>query len=517
MMAQPSAVEVRQQKRHFAVKLSGGPLQVGCTVYMSCSLALRAPTDKRMATSVAELDLSDPSVAFVCSAEGFDVTSATSVSVNILPEKDTGSVIFELLVREANRYRITITAYQRGVIRGQLVVADPAAYMSQSVAVVEKSGETPTVHRQPPMDSEWSELATQPSLSLDLHGPDKSIVGTSPHGILDWHAKDLGPWRAEAEKVIEIARDHVSGLYADPPDPDEVDREFIVLGQQIARVIPEALAKALMDDRLKFLSLQVTAAFDFPLELCTVHKPGLDELVQDRMSVARWFTNTRAIQLNRIHQVSNIALVIGKMREDSTVETEAMDVTAPAHRSTFDTRRTLIDEVFKTRRFDLMHYFGHSGAGEQKGPQIGRYLSFARDERTLRLQDIGAVEAERAFFSRSPLIVLNCCEGIQTSALLGGPESFPHSFIDNACIACIGTIWPIDSRAGNRFMTALYEHLAKDDFLHIAVMKARRNLLDRARHRDTPADEKLYLTLAARAYVYYGPPDLRCKFVERTP
>jgi CHAT domain-containing protein len=204
------------------------------------------------------------------------------------------------------------------------------------------------------------------------------------------------------------------------------------------------------------------------------------------------------------------------MKYDAGVENDAIDATAPASRKIFDTRSKFIDEVFKTEDFDLLHYFGHSGEGAEKGPRRGRYLSFAQDEETLRLQEIGALEEERAFFSRNPLIVLNCCDGIQTSALIGGPESFPHSFIDNACIACVGTTWPVDSRAGNRFMIALYAHLAEGDFLHIAVMKARRDLLDRAKESAEP-EEKLYLTLAARAYVYYGPPDLKCVFAKRAP
>jgi hypothetical protein len=84
----------------------------------------------------------------------------------------------------------------------------------------------------------------------------------------------------------------------------------------------------------------------------------------------------------------------------------------------------------------------------------------ASDERTLRLLEIGAVEEERAFFKRNPLVILNCSEGTQKSDLLGGPDSFPHSFIDNACVACVGSVWPVESRAANRFVSALYLHLA---------------------------------------------------------
>jgi hypothetical protein len=214
--------------------------------------------------------------------------------------------------------------------------------------------------------------------------------------------------------------------------------------------------------------------------------------------------------------VSNVALVIGKMKLDTGVEATALVPTHPAQLDSFDTRKGVIESVFKTQRFDLMHYFGDSGRGELAGPNAGRYLSLAKDTRTLRLVEIGAVEAERAFFKRRPLVMLNCCEGAQKSKLLGGLDSFPHVFIDNACIGCVGTIWPVHSRAANRFMSALYKELANDTFVPAAMKQARKSVLDEARAEGTSAADRLHLTLAARAYVYYGPPDLRCSFTRRT-
>lgn len=503
--------EPQLQQRHFAVRLDGGPLEEGCTVFVSCSLVLRAPSDARTATAAADFDLAVPKVAFVCSVEGFSLESVASASAEISAGRDTDAVVFRLKVHKANRYRITITSYQGGVIRGQLVVDDPAAYLPQPANGRDKIASAD----QHPALVELSQPAVTPSLSLDLYGPSKNILGSSPHHILNWNAIDLGNWRKEAAEVQDIVRSHVAGLYARPPAAGDVDHEFLVLGDRIAKVIPERLADALADPRLDFLAMQVTSDFDFPLDLCKVEtSEGEEQLVQDRMAVARWFANTRALKLNWTHRVSDIALVIGKMKRDATVEREAFDPTTPACFTTFNTRQELIDKVFKTNRFNLMHYFGHSGGGEEKGPRLGRYLSLAKDKETLRLQEIGARHAHRRFFGCNPIIVLNCCDGVQPSALLGGPESFPHCFIDNACVACVGSIWPVDSRAGNRFMTALYTHLANGDFFHEAVKSARDDLLKLAKSTASP-NQKLALTLAARAYVYFGPPDLRCTFVGR--
>jgi hypothetical protein len=123
--------DLQLQQRHFAARLAGRPLAEGCTVFVSCSLVLRAPTDARTATAAADVDLAEPKVAFVCSAEGFSLESVASASAEISAGRDTDAVVFMLKVQKANRYRITITAYQGGVIRGQLVVDDPAAYLPQ--------------------------------------------------------------------------------------------------------------------------------------------------------------------------------------------------------------------------------------------------------------------------------------------------------------------------------------------------------------------------------------------------
>jgi hypothetical protein len=65
-------------------------------------------------------------------------------------------------------------------------------------------------------------------------------------------------------------------------------------------------------------------------------------------------------------------------------------------------------------------------------------------------------------------------------------------------------------------MAALYAHLAHGELFPEAVRSARQDLLEKAKSADSPS-EKLNLILAARAYVYYGPPDLRCTFLETNP
>jgi CHAT domain-containing protein len=161
------------------------------------------------------------------------------------------------------------------------------------------------------------------------------------------------------------------------------------------------------------------------------------------------------------------------MKEDSQVEQTAIECLKPAKVKRIDTRKNLIDLVLKTSDFDLFHYFGHSGRGEESGPSAGRYLSLAKDSRTYRLSDLGELEAERKFFQSAPLVVLNCCDGTDISDLFDGIDGFPHRFIKNASVAFVGALWPVDSRAANRFVSAFYERLSKSTFVVQALHETR--------------------------------------------
>jgi hypothetical protein len=145
----PEASGLQLQQRHFAASLAGGPLREGGKVFVSCSLVLRAPTDAGTARAAAYLDFAEPKVAFVCSAEGLSLESVASASVEVSADRDTDAVVFMLKVKKANRYRITITAYQGGVIRGQLVIDDPAFYLAQ---LTDGRDEIVPADRRPPLN-----------------------------------------------------------------------------------------------------------------------------------------------------------------------------------------------------------------------------------------------------------------------------------------------------------------------------------------------------------------------------
>jgi len=498
------------QRRYFSVTLAGDAIEKDCIVYVNCSLNLDPPNHPAVATAPAQVDSSIPAISFTCSVDGFECVSASSLQVGLTPEHDTKPVVFMLRVLEADTHRITISAYQNGVIRGQVVVDHPERLLAARPPRFQNIGfgSVPGNDAVLAGASDFQTMRLSPSVSLDFLGPNVNVVGNSPHDCLDWNAKDLGPWRENALEVMSGVRDHIAGLYSTPPAPEEIDREFAVLGTRIAAVLPEKLVNALKGTALSFASIQVPRTFDFPIDLCWVD----GEHLQDKVATARWFTNTRAIQLNHTHRVSNIALVLGKMKETSQVEQTALAYLKPAAFAKIDTRKDLIDRVFKTSNFEFLHYFGHCGRGELSGPNAGRFLSLANDTRTFRLSDLGLLDDEKQFFRSAPFVVLNCCDGTDASDLFDGNDSFPHRFIDNASVAFVGALWPIDSRAANRFVSAFYERLRNSAFVAQALHETRRHMLAEARKPETVARDKLFLTLAARSYVYYGPPDLRCVF-----
>ena len=195
--------------------------------------------------------------------------------------------------------------------------------------------------------------------------------------------------------------------------------------------MPKDLVDAFADPRITDLMtvLEAQADFDFPIELATISDTdGRAILVQDRVASAHWFVNSCAFALRHTHCVGEIACSrqIRYLLGDATAVFEAIK---PADFEEFSTKQDLFDQVFKRVVFDLLHYFGHSGGGDATGPEKGRFLSLADDEGTIRLLDISRRD-NKPFFSRCPLIILNCCDAAQISSLLSGGDSFPHRFVE---------------------------------------------------------------------------------------
>jgi hypothetical protein len=140
------------------------------------------------------------------------------------------------------------------------------------------------------------------------------------------------------------------------------------------------------------------------------------------------------------------------------------------------------------------------------------WLTFAGDSQGMRVRSIGVRSDDRKFFAQGPVIILNCCESASEFQLIAGRESLPHRLIELETLACVATLWPVESRPANRFMSAFYRALATGQYVHRAVKEARAELLAEVRSGAVKGNEAVIWELTARSYVYYGPPDLKCVF-----
>ena len=196
-------------ERHFIVQLSGGPLNPGERVTVRCRLSsLPQPIGPN---ATAKLDPDVPHVTFVCHVEGFRLLTDLQITVNITLKIETKDVAFLLEVTNSRTHRITITAYQGGVVRGQVVIPDPGLYLDTS-SVRPGPATEPGMQAADSVVGPWRQPNLDPSLSLDLSSPMAPIIANSPRDKLNWGGRRL-EWLKPPDKIFELVRDHVSGLY----------------------------------------------------------------------------------------------------------------------------------------------------------------------------------------------------------------------------------------------------------------------------------------------------------------
>ena len=257
------------------------------------------------------------------------------------------------------------------MLRGHLVIDE--ADLTKLNSSFKKND---NVHENLSKIGSYTRPVKAPSLTLFLsrHG----ITGHSPSNVLSWNAK-LFKWpdlqhegTSELQiEAINMVIDHVASLYESPEKYPDLDLEFGIIGGHIRRLIPAELADVLESPAVTHLQIMVPPTFDFPLELCEMNN---GRLAQDRLAVSRWYTGGSMFRHNHEHAISDIALVLGKMKQDPSVEVMALASTGLAEFRTFE-KYDELKQMFRSGEFNVMHYFGHSGEIVQPGAQRGRYLN----------------------------------------------------------------------------------------------------------------------------------------------
>jgi hypothetical protein len=174
--------------------------------------------------------------------------------------------------------------------------------------------------------------------------------------------------------------------------------------------------------------------------------------------------------------------------------------------TTLGGRSDVIERLFKTSDFDLIHFTGHCRVND-KG--FGG-LELA-DGSFLRLVDIGQLETERAFAKAQPFVMVNACASGQPYVALTNSDSFPHRFVKSQACAFIGTLWPVSGPVANEFAQLFYAELAGKP-IGLALLAAKKALVDQsAEHGEAEVSpqRKLARQVAVRSYCLFANPDLR--------
>ena len=436
----PSEKKEPSEDRWLEASLEGGPLKQGEKLTLYAQLVVNASSTAHVVTAKAHIKPGIGHVTFTCQAEGFKLKTTWKMTLDIFPGVDTDMASFTFEVLPAKRYRITVSAYQEGTLCGQVVVEDftslkPAPASPLLITTQDRKRES------------YKQRECRPELTLEFAGPNEEITASSPKEVFDWNAKNLGKWQPGTGEALNNARERFRRLY-DCEDKAEVDREFRALGREIAKAMPEELIRALSDAKVRNLFVQAPVDFDFPIEYALLESrdPKEQWLLQDRVAISRWFVNAKALPTISEPNIHKIALAIGQMEEDSSIEIDVFKpLGLPDGRIVrFGTAKGVTASVFGTGDYRMFHYFGHLKCDEDDTFN-DVYFTFADDNSVIKVRNIGVDLKDQAFFESGPVIVLNCCESAGEVKLIVGRESLPHRFIDFNALACVATLGEVES------------------------------------------------------------------------
>ena len=286
----------------------------------------------------------------------------------------------------------------------------------------------------------------EPDLKLVLRGRGQPVEAYSPADRFDLHAEELGILGDAARETLEATSAYITQVYEQldkdiPVDVADIERELVRLGRAVRNTLPEKLLRLLQDPKLRSVFLDVHPNCDLPLELARL--PNEEGFVQDRVVVSRYFAGTSAPLTRGRRQVDRLALLAG--RDDLLkAEKSAIEARIAAEIEDFVELPKVEAEVFRSERFQAIHYIGHHERSALRGtPNAGLALAGGG---VLQLVDLDDDRITEFFTKTRPIVMLNGCESVLPGAVLTLRDTFPHRFMRLEAAAFIGTLWPVERR-----------------------------------------------------------------------
>jgi hypothetical protein len=348
-------------------------------------------------------------------------------------------------------------------------------------------------------------------LTLVVRAADGRIEACSPRERASLDHVTITGFKYPATSFRELLTDRLRSLYDDRSDPDETARELKIVGVELASCLPADLVKHLRRADIRSVMLRHEDDFDFPLELCYLDDPSDPFFVGDRVAICRWYlgiTTPPDVIEKRIRKVAFLKGSAAAFKADE----ELLERLYPNRIVCFERRSDVVDHLFKTAEFDLIHFTGHCQR-DPRGFSGGLELA---DGSMLRLIEIGQLEAERAFATAQPFVMLNACASVRPFLGLtsSGHGSFAHRFVIRQACAVVGTLWPVAGAVANEFAQRFYHELAANKPIGRALLDAKLALVREDVNDVNGGGEVLSLRrlarqVAVRSYCLFANPDLR--------
>jgi len=457
---------------------------------VTLTVALLLPTSKPRGRYQKVVEVQAAPAHISVQARGFEVVSEDPGPIALPPDRDSPLVAFQLLILESSERWIHVIISQGGVITGEYVVNDFSAFQ-EGMRIKDRSPLQPV------------ETA---DLTLEIDAVGHTLRAYSPPERASLYGTPLGELRSLPHDSRTRLRQRLKALYNSSSDASGTERELKLIGVDLAKCLPADLTILLRRSDIKTVMLRHDDECDFPFELVYIDDKADPFFVGDRISICRWYLGVRCPPYVTSKTIRKVAVLVGKANA-SNVDRVMLGEIFPGMATPIQRHADVINLVFKTKEFDVIHFTGHCSVNEEG--QGGLQLA---DGSFLGMRDIGQLEEERQFSEAQPFVVLNACASGQPYAALIERDSFAHRFVTSRACAFVGTLWPVDGSVANNFARRFYGHLRAGKTISSSVLLAKAELVGAAAEELTASMsdvQRLATRVAIRSYCVFANPDLR--------
>jgi mannose-1-phosphate guanylyltransferase / mannose-6-phosphate isomerase len=425
-------------------------------------------------------------VQVILEAQGFSLISEHPRPILVPVAGDTVPLAFELRIEEQSVRWLHVLLTQEGQPVGEFMINN---FPSPGAGPAAQTVSSP-IHK-----------VSEADLMLAVRTKGGRIEVSSPRNRACLDHVTITGFKYPETPFRDLLSNRLRALYDPNSDPEATARELMLVGAELATHLPQNLIELLRRPDIQSVMLRHEEDFDFPLELVYLDDTEDPFFVGDRISVCRWYLGVANLPDMLEKPVGRAAFLKGSDNACAADEALLKDL---FEAETFERSSDVVEKVFKTAHFDLIHFTGHCRRRED-GATGGLELA---DGTFLRLIEIGRLESERAFTTASPFVMLNTCASAQPYLGVTQHGSFTHRFITSKACAVVGTLWPVSGPVANDFAKHFYTELATKP-IGRAMLDAKLALVNASATGRDDRIEKIARQLAARSYCLFANPDLQ--------